>query len=187
MTLASVLLVLLLDLPNPACFPPVPYHCDPPPRHPRYVRYVMATFQPPTLAEVPRVIEQDRAPWPRGPIHYRLFAHYAQLNRGQTLLLMSDGTVVNAGTFTPQTINYDVSQGNGDVWTEQGLAGLYYGPGILKGGTDGNPDIVRVFTGGHVFYINDAEVALLTAAGYADGISSQPYGFGGYGQGSYGG
>lgn len=120
----------------------------------------MPYFQPPTIDDVSPVLAQQAAPWPRGPIEYRLFAHFKNRARGRTLILLNTGCVVE-GPFDwpPQLVNVDPSQG--DVWTEQGLAGIPY------------TEIDQVFMGGHIYHITDAEAACLTTAGYGSGISNE--------------
>jgi hypothetical protein len=131
----------------------------------------MPSFVPPTINEVPQVDPlQGPWVWPGGPVEHRLFAHYGARARGQTFLLMSDNTVINLGTFPSQTTNPDPTSGNGDVFTEQGLGGSYYGPALLPGGTGGSPSISRVFLGGGVYPLSAAEVTALTAAGYGGNI-----------------
>ena len=142
----------------------------------------MSTFTPPAVLEVPTVDVTDPKnyiPWPGSPVAFRLFGHYSQgvRNRGKTLLLLTDGTVTDLGTFPGANVNVDVTQGNGDVFTEQGLGALSYlslgdAIGIDKGaGPSPAGTIARVFLGGHIYTINATEVAQLTAAGYASGIT----------------
>jgi len=46
-------------------------------------------------------------------------------------------------------------------------------------------NVSKVYYGGHVSYVTDAESAVLVAAGYT--VDQDPYGDDGYGGGSYGG
>lgn len=136
----------------------------------------MPTFQPPTVDDVPPVLAHQAAPWPRGPIEYRLFAHFKQRARGRTLILLKTGCVVE-GPFDwpPQLVNTDPSEGNGDVFTEQGLAGIPY------------TQIDQVFMGGHIYEISDAQATCLTTAGYGAGITYCGFGVCPYGEDGYGG
>lgn len=141
----------------------------------------MAKFSPPTTDEVPTVDVTDyrnSIPWPNSPVEFRLFGHFVNgaRARGRTLLLLTDDSVVDLGTFPGQNQNFDPSLGNGDVFTEQGLGSYMYQDlsvaGFDKGqGPSPNGTIKRVFLGGHIYDISPAEVTALTNAGYGSGIS----------------
>lgn len=130
----------------------------------------MPTFQPPTVDENPPVL-RDVPPFPYGGPEIRFYGHMKSRARGRTILLLNSGSCVTLDWPT-QTVNTDPSEG--DVWTEQGIGGYTYS------------QIARVFTGGHVYYVTDAEAAALLVCG---GYVSESCGWGTcpYGEGFYGG
>lgn len=131
----------------------------------------MPIFQPPTIDDVPPVIDGPY-PWPTGPIEYRLFGHYRNRPRGRTVILKTDGTCVGPLDWPAQLVSQD--NDTFSVFVEQGLAGVPY------------TDIARVFTGGHIYYVTDAEAAqLLACGGYV--VETCGWGICPYGEGFYGG
>lgn len=114
----------------------------------------MPTFQPPTVDDVPAVIGPV-PPFPRGTPKQRFFSHMKSRARGRTLIYKTDGTFVLVD-WPAQMVRNDSSEG--DVFIEQGLAGIPY------------TDIRRVFMGGHIHSITQAEANALTAAGFSDGL-----------------
>lgn len=132
----------------------------------------MPTFQPPTVDDVPPVVG-DVPPFPFGGPQVRLFGHFKSRARGRTVLLFKNGTCTVLDWPT-QTVNSDPTQGDGDVWTEEGIGGYLYS------------DIARVFTGGHIHYVTDAEAAALAACGGYT-VTTCGWGVCPYGEGFYGG
>jgi len=110
---------------------------------------VSPAFQPPTADEVPPV-DSGAHPWPTGPAQWRLFSHYKSRARGVTVVLKTDGTCVTVQY--PAQLTYSENT-PASSFAEQGLADIPYS------------DIARVFTGGHVHYVTDAEAAALLACG----------------------
>lgn len=131
----------------------------------------MPLFQPPVVYDNPPVLE-DVPIFPRGTPQQRLFGHMRSRPRGRTILLLKAGPCV-AVDYPTQLV--PGSPAEGDVWTEQGLAGYTY------------DEIARVFMGGHVYVVSDAEAAQLVTCGYGSGLTdAEGYGMGGFGERGFG-
>lgn len=118
----------------------------------------MPTFQPPTIDDVPPVLGDGPYIWPTGPVEWRFFSHMKNRARGRTIILKTDGTCVGPLDWPSQMVSQDNSVFS--VFVEQGLAEIPY------------TEIARVFLGGHIHVISDAEATQLTACGFGSGITT---------------
>lgn len=123
----------------------------------------MPIFSPPVVDDVGPV-PADWVPVP--PIPYgkpaqRLFAHMKSRARGRTVLLLKAG---GCAIFDYPVQQVPPWQGEGDPFTETGIGGYAY------------TDIDRVFLGGHIYYVTDAEATRLINCGYGGGITYGTWG-----------
>lgn len=120
-------------------------------------------FTPPTVADVPQVLEYD--PEKRhNPLGYRLMRYFGARRRGVNVFKMSDGTYQRddqgAGEPYPAT----------DAVPNNALARQWYA-GRETVFPLPNPSVVTVYYGGHSHPVTAAEAAALTAAGFGANIT----------------
>lgn len=123
----------------------------------------MATFTPPTVDDVPQVLEYD--PEKRhNPLGYRLMRHFKMRTRGVNVFKMSDGTYQRD------------DQGPGEPWPptpdvpNNAIAQSWY-QGQMTNFPLPSPRVVTVYYGGHSYQVDASEAAALTTAGYGAFIS----------------
>ena len=120
----------------------------------------MPTFTPPVVYDWPQILESEKRD---NLLGYRLMRHYPARARGVNVFKMSDGTY-------PRD---DQAPGEPYPATDQPAEGVinvswYSGPTVQP---LPNPHVVHVYYGGHGHYVDTAEAARLTAAGYGANIT----------------
>jgi hypothetical protein len=107
-------------------------------------------FSPPVRDLVAPILPESTGP------EWRLFRHYKSRARGVTVITKTDGSCLEVET--PTQLTY-ADNDPASSFVEQGLAEIPYS------------DIARVYTGGHIYRVDNVEVAQLVACGYGANIT----------------